>query len=109
MSEYREPEEDIAQAAQERRVQAVLDEAVRHGAMLKAAIMLREPTEVVERWIDMFWNGLRENLSDQRPDFGTKRMRIEDRLTAISLLLTDQIDRSVAEILRSTDAPEVAP
>src|SRR4051812_40769188 len=109
MSEYRDPDEDVAQAAHEQRVQAVLDEAVRHGAMLQAAIVLGEPPDVVELWIDKFWNGLRDNLSDNRPDYGPRRLRQEDRLAAIKLLLVDRIAVAAEEILGTAVEPGEAP
>lgn len=92
MSDYREPEEWQATYTEDARIEAVLDQAVRDGVSLRMAMRLREPAEVVERWVDALWDGLRGNLIDDRPDDGTGMYR-DDRLRAIILLLTDRIDR----------------
>lgn len=89
MHEYRTPDERAETDAHNDRVRAVLNQAVRDGASLRIAIRLREPQEVVDYWIDRLWDGLRDNLSDDHP---AAMQRMEDRLSAIVLLLTDQID-----------------
>lgn len=106
MSEYRTPDEDLVKARHEARVTTVLETAVHNAAMLKAAIAMAEPAEVVELWVDRFWNELRDNLSDERPDDGG--MRIEDRLCAISLLLADRIAEAADDIMRTIHSPGVA-
>lgn len=107
MSEYRTPDEDRAQIENENRINAVLDEAVRNGAMLRAAMLLGEPQPVVEKWVDALWDGLRDGLSDERPDFGEHRLVIEDRLKAIVMLLTDRIEEAGTRIVRGAAMPEV--
>lgn len=102
MPEYRTPEEAQAQQAREARVRAVLDQAVADGVSCLVAIALGEPAGVVELWIDRFWDGLRDNLSDQHPDRilgdGSSAPE-EDRLTAISLLLADRIHAGAEQLL----------
>lgn len=99
MPEYRTPDEEQAQEQHEVRVHAVLDQAVRDGASLVAAMALDEPADVVELWIDRLWDGLRDNLVDGRPD--RCGMRQDDRLKAIVLLLTDRMRDEGLAIVRS--------
>jgi hypothetical protein len=98
VSDYRTPEEERAQEEHEARIRAVLDRAVIDGGSLLAAMQLGEPAEVVEMWTNRLWNGLRDNLSDDRP--GTETLLQEDRLAAIVLLLTDRIYAESESILR---------
>lgn len=98
MSEYRTPDEDRASAEQDARIQAAFNQAVTDGGSLMAAITLGEPAEVVEMWTNRLWNGLRDNLSDDRPPVGS--LMQEDRLAAIVLLLTDRIHAESESILR---------
>ncbi len=95
--EYRTPEEEQAQAEHDARVRAVLDKAVHDGASLKVAMILGESPEVVERWVCTLWDGLRDALSDDRPNLGS--LRLEDRLTAIVLLLDDRVTAEAIDIL----------
>jgi len=90
MTEYRTPDEDRAQKEHDARVKAVLDKAVHDGASCKVAMTLGEPPEVVERWVNTIWDGLRDALSDDRPDLAGS-LRQEDRLTAITLLLDERM------------------
>jgi hypothetical protein len=99
VSEYRTPEEDQATAAQEVRVRLVLDRAVQDGASCIVAILLGEPADVVERWTNAIWDGLREGLSDANPHRGT--LMIEDRLAAIVLLLEDRMNREAHKVIDS--------
>lgn len=103
MNEYREPEEWQAQDEHEAGVRAVLDKAVHDGASLLVAMELDEPADVVEGWVDALWNGLRDNLSDD----GEERagLHMEDRLTAIAMLLHDRMDDEAAELLRAVEEP----
>lgn len=101
--EYRTPEELQAQEQQHARVRAVLDRAVHDGASFKLAAMFGEPPEVAERWVNTLWDGLRDNLSDDRPDMAG--LRQEDRLTAIALLLDERINAEVDSVLRSVGGP----
>lgn len=98
MNEYRTPRELQAQAEQAARIRAVLDQAVRDGTSCKVAIALDEPAEVVERWVDAIWNGLRDALSDNHPD--RAGMRQEDRLLAIVLLLDERMNAGAEAVLR---------
>lgn len=97
MTEYRTPSENEAQQEHETRVRAVLDHAIRDGASLVAAMQLDEAPEVVERWVDTFHDGLRDNLSDDGPDVAG--LRLEDRIAAIVLLLEPQIEAAARELL----------
>ncbi len=97
MNEYRTPQELAAQDAHTERIQAVLDRAVTDGASLYAAMVLDEPPAVVERWVDAFWDQLRADLSDARPDDGG--LIQEDRLAAIAILLDEQIREQANRIL----------
>lgn len=98
MPEYRTPREVQAQTEHEAWIQSVLDQVVHDGASLKAAILLGEPADVVEHWIDILWDGLRGSLSDDHPDHDT--MRREDRLHAIVLLLNQRMSDEADAILR---------
>lgn len=97
MPEYRTPEEDQDQLEHQARVRAVLDQAVRDGASLMAAMDLDEPPQVVERWINAVWDGLRKSLSDNHPRQAGARQ--EDRLMAIVLLLTGRMSDEADAIL----------
>ncbi len=98
MTEYRTPEQEQATREQDARIQAVLDQAVRDGGSLMAAIDLGEPQDVIELWTARLWDGLRSALSDDRPPIAG--LRQDDRLTAIVLLLTDRITEEAASIIR---------
>jgi hypothetical protein len=89
VSGYRTPEERREEDEIDARIERVIQQAVRDGGACKAAMTLDEPPEVVERWIDTVWDGLRDSLDD------------EDRLRAIMLLLGGRMDREANEILRS--------
>jgi len=97
MPEYETPAESLARQQQRDRVGKVLDQAIRDGVSLKVAMSLDEPPDVVMRWVDALWNGLRDGLSD---DHDHPTMRMEDRLTAITMLLEPRMDDQVATILR---------
>jgi len=109
MTEYRTPEEDRAQQEHDARVRAVLDKAVRDAAFCKVAITLGESPEVVERWVNILWDGLRDALSDDRPNIAGGRLRQEDRLAAIVLLLDERVTAEATTILaglrKAGDAP----
>jgi hypothetical protein len=75
MPEYRNPEEEQRSALRRARVQLSIDRAVTNSTSLLAAMMLGEHPDVVERWIDALWDGLRDELEP------------EDRLQAIILLI----------------------
>lgn len=95
--ELRTPEENRFVDEQDARVRAVLDKAVHDGASYKLALHLGEPVDVVEWWVDAFWDGLRDALCD---DVEHPTLRTEDRLTAIALLLDE---RMTAEWRRIVD------
>lgn len=97
MSEHRTPEETDER---DDRIKAVLDQAVKDGGSLMAAIDLGEPAEVVDLWIDRLYDGLRNNLLDDIDDETDERLRGDERLRAIVLLLTDRIAVESASILR---------
>jgi hypothetical protein len=67
VSEYRTPEEDQAQAAQEVRVRMVLDQVIQNGVSCKVAMLLGEPADVVEQWTNAIWNTLRDGLFRRQP------------------------------------------
>lgn len=92
---YRTPDEKRAWAAHEQRVQAVLDQAVADGVSCLVAIELGESAAVVEQWTNRYWDGLRNQLSDNHPivNIGGHLVPTEDRLCAINLLLADRIQR----------------
>lgn len=96
--EYRTPDETRVQLAHQACVRAVLDQAVRDGGSLYAAMELGEPAAVVERWVDRLWDGLREGLSEGSRCQGG--ILLEDRLTAIALLLEDRM-RAEARAVRA--------
>jgi len=98
---YRTPDEVRAQHKHDTYVRGVLDQAVRDGASLVVAMLLDEPAEVVERWINALWDGLRDGLADERDRVGHHRLRMEDRLTAIVLLLHDRIQAEATQVLRA--------
>ena len=97
MGDYRTPDEQLVAAAHRARVQLVLDQALTDGTSLMVAIELDEPADVVERWIDRFWDGLRDQLTD------------EDRLVAIEILLYRRIckerDRVLAGVRKTGGIP----
>jgi hypothetical protein len=95
---YREPEEELAQDELQARVRTVLDQAVRDCAFCLVAQELDEPAEVVERWVNALWNRLRDNLRDARP--AVAGMCMDDRLTAIVLLLEDRMHAEARDLLR---------
>jgi hypothetical protein len=98
---YRRPDEEQAQSQHEAEVREVLDQAVHDGASCMTAMLLGEPADVVNRWSDAVWDGLRDNLSDDRPSRAGQK--IEDRLTAIVMLLTDRMRAEAAEILAGVE------
>jgi hypothetical protein len=98
MPEYRTPEEGRASIEQDGRVRAVLDKATHDGASLMVAMRLGEPADVVARWIDAVWNGLRDGLPEGELDHPT--LRLDDRLTAIVMLLEDRMDAESQKVLR---------
>jgi hypothetical protein len=100
--EYRTPDEVQFTDDQEARIRAVLDQAVHDGASCKLAMMFGDEPDVVERWVDAVWNGLRDGLADDQ-DHPT--LRAEDRLAAIVLLLDQRMDAEVASVLRSVGGP----
>jgi hypothetical protein len=102
MAEYRNPEEERATEEHNSYVEKVLDQAVKDGSSLVVAMRLGEPEEVVERWTNALWDGLRDNLrDDRRPIAGILR---EDRLAAIVVLLTDRMHEEADKVLRSVRA-----
>jgi hypothetical protein len=104
MNEYRRPDEWQAQTDHEDRVRAVLDRAVHDGASLLAAMDLGEEATVVESWVNALWNGLRDNLSDERQEVAG--LLQEDRLTAIGMLLYDRMNAEADELLDAVHNPE---
>lgn len=92
MTQYRTPDEQRAEYEQEARIRTVLDKAVDDGAWLLVAMYLEEPADVVERWVDTFWDGMRDALDP------------EDRLYAIEMLLLGRVN---AEAQRVMDSIEV--
>lgn len=101
---YRRPDEELAQSQHEAEVREVLDQAVHDGASCLTAMLLGEPVEVVNRWSDAVWNGLRDNLSDDRP--GRAGLKMEDRLTAIVMLLQDRMRAEAASVLAAVKDPQ---
>jgi hypothetical protein len=57
----------------------------------------------VERWSDAVWDGLRANLTDDRPS--RAGLKIDDRLTAIVLLLQDRMRAEAASVLAAVRNP----
>lgn len=108
MSAYRTPDEDRAQTEHESRVQAVLDQATKDGTMLYAAMLLGEDQDVVEKWTDRLWDGLRDGLSDfHEPEIiDGSRHDQEDRLTAIVMLLTPRISVAANLVVDVEDGVE---
>lgn len=98
MPEYRTPEEEQASAEHDARIRKVLDRAIGDGVSCRLAMRMGEPPEVVERWVNTLWNGLRESLSDDRPDVAG--LKQEDRLAAIVMLLRDRMDEEARAILQ---------
>jgi hypothetical protein len=99
VTEYRTPDQEAAQQQEADRIAKVLEQAVRDGTSLVAAMALGEPPDVVERWVDAVWNGLRDGLSDDRTD--RNGLRQEDRLMAIVMLLNQRMHYDAHTILRS--------
>lgn len=95
--DYRTPEEQQATTEHDARVRQVLDQALADGVSCRMAILLGEPPEVVEHWVNAIWNGLRVGLSDSQPD--RAGLIQEDRLCAIVLLLEDRMDEHARAIL----------
>ena len=93
MSEHRTPDET---AERDARIKAVLDQAVRDGGLLMAAVDLGEPQDVVDLWIERLYGGLRSNLVDETGD----GICPDERLRAIVLLLTERINTETASIIR---------
>jgi hypothetical protein len=85
--EYRNPEEQRQSALRRARVQAAVDRAVANSTSLLAAMALGEPPEVVERWINALWDGLRDDLDP------------EDRLQAIVLLIESRSQAAAAKVI----------
>jgi hypothetical protein len=108
--DHRTPDENMAEAAHRARVQLVLDQAVVDGTSLLTAITLGEPADVIERWVNTLWDGLRDGLSDDHPDDPDSLLRAaEDRLLAIVLLLEPVIQAkalAVAEVPGNTVGAE---
>lgn len=98
MNEYRTPEEEQQQTEDYARIRAILDQVVHAGASCKVAMVLGESPEVVERWVNVVWDGMRDNLTDRRDGPGT--LTGEDRLTAILMLLEDRMTDEAVSILR---------
>ena len=92
MSEHRTPDET---AERDARIKAVLDQAVRDGGLLMAAVDLGEPQDVVDLWIERLYGGLR-SLVDETDD----GICPDERLRAIVLLLTERINTEKASIIR---------
>jgi hypothetical protein len=105
MNDYRTPEQRQASAEQDARVRKVLDQAVRDGASCMVAIKLGEPREVVERWLNASWNGLRDGLRDDAITHLSLRLG-EDRLLAIVMLLSDRMQAEADKLLHVEDGPQ---
>jgi hypothetical protein len=103
MNEYRNPRERQAQDEQEARIRKVIDQAVADSVSCSLAMHYGESPEVVEGWVDKVWDGLRDNLSDDLPD--RAGLRVEDRLTAIMILLEDRIATDTDALLRALEDP----
>jgi hypothetical protein len=102
MPEYRTPREEQVQYAHQLRVKAVLDQAVSDATSCRLAIRMGEPPEVVERWVDAIWDGLRDGLSDTRqPAEGITQ---EDRLLAIVMFIGHKADDEALRILDAMEA-----
>lgn len=98
MSEHRTPEETDAR---DDRIKAVLDQAVRDGGSLMAAVDLGEDQGVIDLWIDRLYDGLRNSLVDDVDDeHADGNLRGDERLRAIVLLLTERIGAEAASIVR---------
>ena len=98
MSEHRTPDETTQC---DDRIKAVLDQAVKDGGSLMAAVDLREDQRVIDMWIDRLYDGLRNSLIDDvDDDQADGNLRGDERLRAIVLLLTDRIYAESASILR---------
>jgi hypothetical protein len=72
---------------QDARIRAVLDQAVHDGASYQLAVHLGE-LDAAGYWLDAVWNGLRDGLRD---DGEHPTLHVEDRLTAIVLLLDERM------------------
>jgi hypothetical protein len=107
MPDYRTPEEERAQDEQAARIRRVLDQATRDGGSLFVAIHLGEPQDVIERWTNRVWDGLRRGLSDNHPQREDCPMLVpdEDRLAAIVLLLEPRAKTVADQVIAGmTDA-----
>lgn len=98
MTEYRTSAEEQAQDAQDVHVRLVLDRAVQDAVSCNVAMMLGEPPEVVDRWVDTVWDNARCGLVDGYQAAG---LRMDDRLRAVFMLLQPQIDAEVNRIMDS--------
>lgn len=92
-SAIRSGEELREQAAADARIRAVLDVAVTNCAFYVHAASTSEDPELVETWCDAYWDHLAASLSS------------DDRLGAISLLLSDRV-YAQAQQLGEFDVPE---
>lgn len=99
MSEHRTPDETTQR---DDRIKAVLDQAVKDGGSLMAAVDLGESDEVIDMWVNRLYDGLRERLIDDVDDdqAAENNLRGDERLRAIVLLLTDRINAECASIIR---------
>ena len=98
MSEHRTPDETTQR---DDRIKAVLDQAVRDGGSLMAAVDLGEDQRVINLWIDRLYDGLRNSLIDDvDDDQADGNLRGDERLRAIVLLLTERIGAEAASIVR---------
>jgi hypothetical protein len=102
VNEYRTPEERQACDEQNARIREVLDQAIRDGASCIIAMTLDEPRAVVEHWTDAVWDGLRDGLSG---DAEHPRLRGEDPLVAVALLLDERMQAEAAMVLRGMRDP----
>lgn len=93
MTTHRSPDDT---AERDTRIKAVLDQAVRDGGCLMAAVDLGEPQDVIDLWITRLYGGLRDNLVDETGD----DICPDERLRAIVLLLTRRINTEAASIIR---------
>lgn len=65
-SDYMSPEQAARDAADRFEVRQILDQAAADGVSLVAAMQFGEPAEVVDMWVDRLWDGLRDNLDEER-------------------------------------------
>ena len=98
MSEHRTPDETTQR---DDRIKAVLEQAVKDGGSLMAAVDLGEDQRVIDLWIDRLYDGLRNSLIDDvDDDQADGNLRGDERLRAIVLLLTERIGAEAASIVR---------